>query len=780
MPSVLPSSAAEGDSDQPPIVVRASALPGTAIDIDKIPGTIQTLRASDLSRDGSASLARALDSQLGSISISDNLDDPFQPDILYRGFEASPVLGTPQGLAVYQNGVRINEAFGDTVNWDLIPDIAIDRVDIVTSNPVYGLNALGGAISVNMKNGFHSKDAEIEASGGSFGQRALAAQYGASSGTLGIYAAGRVLNETGWRQFSNDAIRQLYAVASARSDNGSLDLAYAHADNTMNGQGAAPVQELAVNRSFVFTGPQSNLNRLDFVTLNGAYDLAQHLSLQGALYYRQYGQGVANGNTTNYVACTNGANAGLLCQPDGTTPVTNAAGAALPDISQGGTVPIGENDVESIHAYGRGATLQASDAHAILDHGNQFTAGASLDYATVGFYSGAQVGVINSRLLVQPSQLIVDTTEAQQNAALAAGDPNVSVSPVSLQAANRQYGFYATDTFDVTADLAVTASARFNLASIDLRDQRGANLTGDNRYRHLNPALGATYKVSPIMTVYGGVSQNTRTPTASEIECSNPFQPCLLPSNLAGDPPTLRQVVAHTTELGLRGVLGDGASTGRWLWNLSAFRTQLDDDIYGIATSVSRGFFQNIGATRRQGVEAGLNYQVSRWSAFANYSYVEATFESPLTLPSPSNPFQDADGNIHVQAGDRLPGIPQHRLKAGVDYRIVPEWSVGGTVNAVSSFHYFGDESNQLAPVPGHRVVGARTSYRAGKMVEVFASVSNLFNAKYANYGILSDPTGVGAPGIAANGVTNGPGVDNRFQSPAAPIAAFGGVRLRF
>ena len=136
------------------VVVGTTPVPGMTVNVDKVPGNVQTLRAGDLSQDGTPSLIEALSTHLGSVNINDTLADAFQPDILYRGFEASPVLGTPQGLAVYQNGVRINEAFGDTVNWDLFPDIAIDRVDIVSANPLFGLNALGGAISVTMKNGF--------------------------------------------------------------------------------------------------------------------------------------------------------------------------------------------------------------------------------------------------------------------------------------------------------------------------------------------------------------------------------------------------------------------------------------------------------------------------------------------------------------------------------------------------------------------------------------------------------------------------------------------------
>jgi iron complex outermembrane receptor protein len=352
---------------------------------------------------------------------------------------------------------------------------------------------------------------------------------------------------------------------------------------------------------------------------------------------------------------------------------------------------------------------------------------------------------------------------------------------VSVDSVNKNLGLYLTDTFDVTPDLSMTASGRYNITHINLADQLGSNLDGYNRFVHFNPAIGATYKILPTMTLYGGLSQNTRTPTASEIECSNPLTPCLLPTNLAGDPPNLHQVVSHTAELGLRGKLPAAAGPDAAIsWNLSVFRTLLKDDIYGIATSVSQGFFQNIGDTRRQGIEAGLKYLAPRWSAFANYSFVQAEFRSALVVPSPSNPFQDANGDIHVEPGDRLPGIPEQRLKLGLDYKIIPAWTLGATLSLVSSFHYVGDESNQLAPIPGYTRVNLHSTYKPLAHLEVFASIDNLFDRKYATWGILSDPTGVNAPGIAPDSMTNGPNVDTRFLSPAAPLQASGGVRILF
>jgi iron complex outermembrane receptor protein len=766
--SAKPSPAETLGTSLQTVTVQATAIPGTTIGADQVPGNVQTLSATDLSSEGTASLTGAMIRQLSSVNVNDNLDDPYQPDILYRGFEASPVLGTPEGLAVYQNGVRINEAFGDTVNWDLIPDVAIDHITVVSASPVYGLNALGGGMSVTLKNGFDYHDAEASVSGGSFEQRAGEAQAGASSGHFGAYLAARVLDQNGWREVAEDSVRQMYAALSARGERGSLDLGFTGDRNSLAGQGAAPVQELAVSRWLVFTGPQANLNRLGFLTLNGTLRVTDALSLQGVAYYRQYDQTVSNGNTTDYAAC-GAPYVGSLCQSDGATALTNSAGQLLPDISDDGNTPIGENDFERIDAFGRGAALQASGHQPLGGHANVFSAGATLDYALVDFYSGTQLGVIDPQLTVLPSSLVVDTPESSAFGA----------DPVALRASDQYTGLYATDTFNLTRELALTASGRYNIAQLDLRDQLGSNLTGDSRYTHFNPAIGLTEQLSSELGVYAGFAQNTRTPTASEIECSNPLQPCLLPSNLAGDPPTLRQVVAHTYELGLRGRINAsaGSQASALSWSLGLFRTDLHDDIYGTATSVSSGFFQNIPATRREGAEFGLNYGSQQWSAYIDDSYIRATFQSTMLLPSRSNPYQDLDGNILVRPGDRLPGIPLNRFKLGGDFVLERGWSVGAALSIVGSQYYVGDESNQNPQLPSYWVMDLHSSYQLSHHVQVFATLDNLFNVHYATYGIYSDPTGIGAPGVPANGVSNGPDVDNRFQSPAAPFAVFAGVR---
>jgi iron complex outermembrane receptor protein len=149
-------------------------------------------------------------------------------------------------------------------------------------------------------------------------------------------------------------------------------------------------------------------------------------------------------------------------------------------------------------------------------------------------------------------------------------------------------------------------------------------------------------------------------------------------------------------------------------------------------------------------------------------------------MSSTSNPFQDANGNIQVEPGDHLPGIPKHRFKAGADYNLLPNWSVGGTLSYVSAQFYRGDESNQNAPLPGYQVLNLHTAYEFWKNSELFLTIDNALDRRYTTYGIYSDPTGVGAPGVPPGANSNDPGVDNRLQNPAAPRSVFGGVRIRF
>ena len=157
-PTPSPAPAAEISAFQ---AVATTPITGLGVDRDKVPAMVQTLPAEDFSRVYSPNVVETLMQRIPGVSTNDVQGNEFAPDLRYRGFSASPVQGTPQGLAVYMQGVRVNEAFGDTVNWDLIPTIAIGRADVWTNNPAFGLNALGGAISFQMKDGFTYRGTEF-------------------------------------------------------------------------------------------------------------------------------------------------------------------------------------------------------------------------------------------------------------------------------------------------------------------------------------------------------------------------------------------------------------------------------------------------------------------------------------------------------------------------------------------------------------------------------------------------------------------------------------------
>ncbi len=748
------------------VVVGVTPVPGFKVDQDKIPGNIQTLRSGDLTRNGAASVLGALDQQVSAVNFNDTLADPFQPDVLFRGFEASPVLGTPQGMAVYQNGVRINEAFGDTVNWDLIPDIAIDRIDVLSATSVFGLNALGGAATVTMKNGFTSQGFDGTVSGGSFNQRQGQAEYGVNDGALGAYVAVNSVKEGGWRHFAQDRIRQYYLDLSFHTDTITSDLSYSRGNNRLFGQGPAPIQSLAISTENVFTGPQNNINNLDMFTLDTTYNFTPTLALSNVVYFRNYRQTVANGDNSDYAACDADVAPGLLC--DGDYVLTDTLGQHIPDITNGGTTIIGQNDYEDIHSQTFGGSLQFSSTEKLVGHGNSFALGVSIDTSTTHFFSGTWLGVLNAALSVLPSPYFVATPEGVDSTA----------TPVNLDANNKYYGVYLTDTFDVTEALSATLTARYNIAKVDLEDRNGDALDGNNRFTHFDPSAGLTYKVTPAFTVYGSYAINNRAPTASELECANPAAPCLLPTNLASDPP-LKQVVSDTVEVGGRGTWSDEGA-GKFAWDLSIYRTTSENDIYGISTTIASGFFQNVGSTRREGGDLDLRYETRRVAAHLEYSYLKATFRSAFLEPSPANPFQDANGNVQVNVGDELPLIPKTRVKLGADVKVLPDWSVGGTLSYVGPSFYRGDEDNLNPELPGYTVASLRTSYQISRHVLLFANIQNLLDRHYSTFGILGDPTGVGAPGVPADGELGDPDVDPRFLSPAMPRACFGGVRISF
>jgi iron complex outermembrane recepter protein len=750
-----PRQSGAGESRRTPAAPAATPAPAAtaATGESAAPARPNVLTPQDFDHATATSVPDALQRRVPSVYLNETSGNEFMPDLQYRGFSASPVLGTPQGLAVYQNGARINEAFGDTVNWDFIPETAINRLDVVSNNPAFGLNALGGAISIEMKNGFTYQGREAEVRGGSFWRRAASIQVGTQQGNVATYFNADALNDNGWRQRSPSELRRFYGDVGVRGDQSEFHLNFTTASNFFGATAATPIQMLDRNWSAVYTTPQTYRNKLAFLNATGSYDVNDALTLKGNMYFRGFWQKHVDGNSSEIQACDPSALPGFLCFGDGTTPLFAINGQPVPDFLNG-AVP-STVDRTSTAANSFGAAAQATQATTLFGHDNRFVIGASLDHGHVNFDASSELGVIGPDLFVTGTGVII-------------AQPSGEVAPVSLKTFNTYTGLYFTDTFDLTPALSITAGGRYNVAQIDLNDQLGTALNGSHQYVRFNPVIGATYKINPAATVYAGYSESNRAPTPAELSCADPLRPCLLDNFLVADP-SLKQVVGHTYEAGIRGNFGD-AKFGRVNWSFGLFRTVSNDDIINVASALTgHGFFQNAGTTRRQGIEASASYRSDRWNVFATYSYVDATFRDVLTLSSPNNPFA-VNGLITVLPGDRIPSIPLQRFKTGVEYAVLQNWKLGADLIAVSGQYLRGDESNLNPMIPGYWLVNLRSTYQVSKTVEVFGLVQNLFNRRYYTYGTFFNTTQIPFLGLS----------DPRTLSPGAPLAAYAGLRAKF
>jgi iron complex outermembrane recepter protein len=746
-------------------VVGTTPLPGSGVDIDKVPSNVQTLSAKDIEGDGQSNIIpAAAEERMSSINLNDEQGSQYQPDFVYRGFEASPIFGIAQGLAVYQNGVRINESLGDTVNWDLVPQFAVNRLTVQSNNPVFGLNALGGAVTLEMKNGFNTAaGAELQLSGGSYGNINGYGEYAARSGHFGFYGGVSGMEDDGFRYHQPTALHLAYTDFGY--DNGplSLHLSLSGADNNIGGVGPTPIQMLQQDPRSVFTYPQGIHNEMWLAQLDGTYQPGGQQIFSADAYYRRFRQRLVDGNTTDAIACTNNANYFCLEGAD------NYPGDALYD-SQGNPVPTsvlpanatpGETDHTFTSTAGEGLALQWTLLQPLLRRDNHLVIGASWDHGGTAYSAYGELGTLEPDLQVVGSGVIID------QAGSASAQPPLE-EPVSVIANNNYYGVYLSNTLNLTPALAWTVSGRYNYARIDLEDQLGRSLNGNHDYARFNPGSGLTYKFAEALTVYGGYSQANRAPTAAELACSDPASPCLLDAFLVADP-ALHQVVSRTWEFGARGRFAVAALPGRFSWNLGLYRTSNSNDIILLATQVNGfGYFSNAGGTRRQGLETGLSWRSERWELNASYSYIDATFRSPETLSS-NSPAADANGNIYVQPGDQLPMTPRQRLTLNAEYTLLRGWKIGSDLRYVSGQYLVGDESNQEPKLPSYTVVGLNSSYQARKWLRLFVEVDNLFDRSYYTYGTFTQLDGL-PPNFNLS--------DPRTFSPAPGRVVYAGVHL--
>jgi len=772
-----------------PVAPGTVRLRGSEQPLNKIPSTVHTVTPQQIDIDrGTDNILATFSRVTPGVNLNDSQGTSNRADLNYRGFTASPVQGVPQGLAVYQNGVRINEAFGDVVNFDLIPPQAIQRVDVVTGNPVFGLNAIGGAVNIQMKNGFTWQGTEISAWGGSDARTAGYVQYGKVSDNWSFYFTGDGLNDRGWRYENPATIGRLYADLGYRSQDSEFHLIGLAARSFYGAAAATPVDFTHRDPRAIFTFPQTQTTEVGSLQLTGRVDISPTWDIAGNAYFRRFSERYVDGNDGNFENCsTRSSFRGNLCfEDDGFTRAAGQSDLAFRNqflilgqqnqrIPFRSGIPYGTIDTTNTESQGYGGSLQAANRDRIFGLPNTFVIGGSVDAADYSFKSSSTLGVINPNL-----SITTDPNNPFYGNIPGLGTPYIrtagalGIAPSSVSGSNLYLGLYSTDTLDVTDRLSLTAGFRLNYAHIRSVDQTGfsPDVTGTHEFTKVNPLAGLTYQFDPALNLYGSYSESNRAPTPLELACANPNQPCLLPNSLVADPP-LKQVTGQTYEVGFRGVLPSFLSGGAFTYKAGVFRTDLTNDIIQIAVAgnAARAYFVNVPSTRRQGIEVSGEYVVTPdLLVYANYALIDATFQFNQTLSSPNNPLSD-DGAIFVKKGNKLPLIPDHQIKAGFEYNITPNWRFGLNVSAFSSSYFRGDESNLNRKLPAYYVMNLTTKYQVTKNLEIFGLITNLTNNRYANFGTFAERGSV-AGNLSIN--------DPRTTTLAQPLSIYAGLTYRF
>lgn len=738
---------APGFAQEPVEVVEVIGRTPLGADIaaDQIAANVQRVTAAEIASQHALDLTQFMQRNLGSVLVNEAQNNPLQPDLQYRGFVGSPLLGLPQGIAVYQDGVRLNEPFGDTVSWALLPDSAIDSMVLMPgSNPLFGLNALGGAISIRTKDGFAHAGTEAEIFGGSFGRLGLSASTGGSGENFGYFATAEYLEEDGWRDFSPTEAVQLFGKLSWELPATRIDLGLGLAETDLIGNGPAPVQLLALDREAVFTRPDITENELALANLSVEHRVSDTFTLTGNVYLRSSDIASLNGDDSEYEACEN--DPGFLCEEEDDVQEVVLDADGMPVVAdaalEGGAI----NRTDTAQD-GAGFGLQGSWRTELGGRENLFLAGLAYDDSSIAFNASTELGALDATRFAVPGGVFV-------------GD-----SFTRLDADNSNFGVYVSNTLALRDRISLTVSGRFNETEVTLRDRLGTALNGDHSFDRFNFAIGLTARLADQISIYAGFDQSSRAPSPVELTCADEDDPCRLPNAFLADPP-LEQVVAETYEFGVRGL---AQSTE---WHAGFFRTTSRDDILFISAGAltGQGFFDNVGRTRRDGIELNLSGGEEgsfRW--FANYTILDATFREYLTFPSPNNPAA-FEGEVFVRPGDRLPLIPDQLLKAGFERDVGDRVAIGADVNASSDFHFRGDEGNDFAESGGTATLNLWASLRVADNVTVFLKVDNALDREFETFGQFGEPDEVLGDEFD----------DPRFLSPAAPRAAWIGVRVSF
>jgi outer membrane receptor protein involved in Fe transport len=739
-------------------VISTTPLQGIGLSKEVVPANIQTISGKQIKEDNNLSIADSLSNSMQGVSVNEVQNNPYQPNVNFHGFTASPLLGTPQGISVFVDGVRVNEPFGDVVNWDLIPLNAISGMSLIPgSNPLFGLNTLGGAISVHTKSGRTDPGGAIEVLGGSWGRATTNAEYGGvADNGVDYFVSGNLFHEQGWRDYSPSDVRQGFAKLGWQGDSTDANLSLTLADNELVGNGLVQKNFLdAQGYESINTKPDITENKMAFLNFNLNHYFNDDTLLSFNSYYRNARTKSLNGDVNDGV---DSANYLVDCAA--------TAGGTDPETECGGALNRSKSKRDSF-----GFTAQTAFNQDLMGKKNQFIAGLGYDYGRTKFNQSSEYGNLTA------NRGVTGVDEFSDEAA------------VKLKSVSKTYSIFATDTLSLNDMYHLTLSGRYNYTKIDNKDgitPKGdpESLTESMSFNRFNPAIGLSITPNKDISFYGSYNEGSRAPTSIELGCA--FQDlnndgigdtaCKLPNAMAGDPP-LKKVVAKTYEVGVRGSLPNDLG-----YSVGVYRTRNIDDIQFISSdpSTGAGNFLNVGETLREGLDFGLNGKLGeRFKWNVGYSYVRATYQSAFKIANDVNS-SATGGEIQVSKGDYLSGIPKNQLRARGEWLALPNWTIGANILSFSDQYSFGNENNdhegEGAKVSGYTIVNLDTRYKFGNTGwQLFGRVNNIFDKEYYTAGML------GSTYFNANGTGfTGDSEDAFLVSPGAPLAGWVGVRYEF
>ena len=708
-------------------VIGITPIPGLGMPLRDVPSAVQSFDGDALRRRDALDASEYMERSFAGVSTNSAQANPLQPDLNFRGFTASHLLGVPQGISVFVDGVRVNEAFGDVVNWDLIPRNAISTAHLLSgSNPLFGLNTLGGVLSIFTKSGFSYPGYSGRLLAGSFGRRIGEFEAGGHGQNADYFVAGHALDERGWRDHSPSSVRHLFAKAGWQDASSDVDVSLALVDNSLQGTQALPRSMLDTPRA-AYTWPDRTQNSMQFLTARASHYVRDRVLLAGLAYFRGLDQDNASSNVND---------------------------DHIPTLVAGPGNPQGFNDRLALRQRMAGASLQLTLDDDLAKGRSQLTFGASID--------GAE------------SDFAQDRQEALYSADREAVGFGGFAPRTRLRGTNRSLGLYFSEHYRPTEEWTIAVFGRYNTARVTLEDRSGTQpaLNGDHKFKRFNPGAGVTYNPTQAVTWFASLGQAMRVPSPVELTCADPAAPCSLPNQFLADPP-LKPVVARTFEGGVRVRPSESVRI-----SAAVYRSVLNDDIQFVSSGgvINAGFFQNVGRTLRQGLDLTASATIGRISVQAAYGIVRATYLSALRLHSLSNSTADANGDIDVSPGDRLPGIARQNFKLQLDWNATERSSVGFVWNWFDRQYARGDENNRdvNGPLPAFGVAYLRARFAPAPGWEVSLKVDNLFNRRYESFGVLGQNFFT-RPGIAfdAAGAAN-----EQFRSPGAPRAAW--ISLRY